>query len=691
MGILYLLYCCSFQHVFGRKLLAKDWDVASQWAESTELDCVTLDGELLTRKGAVTGGWHDSTSLKLSTYLQLQSEEEKLDQIESQYKKLDRKLTGLDNSVTRSVMEVQKCEAKKNSLSHTMETASREITSLTTRLEHGKSQIKAYSQSINPLTSEINALRNALRRFEDELANPPDGNTLSESQKAIISDHEAILSQSTDDISTLEAKFSQVGLEKSKIEALLRDNYYRRRNELEELIADEDEVTTMTNRRSSRGEEAISRKRQLALCRTELEQCELAMDKTQTKLSSAQESENNHRLTLSSMKTELESLKQVDLKNKAAVDDLTQNADKLLNKRSMYQSKREIYMQKIQELGSLPSGNELSQYSGESVTSLMRRLDTTNKKLRKYSHVNKKAYDQFVNFSEQRQGLLERKEELDVAREKLQELIESLDQQKDEAINRTFRGVSAHFQDVFSELVPDGGAHGELIMRTDLDEDESDTDGESSPTKKNDIEVNRYKGIGIKVRFSALGENYIMSQLSGGQKALVAMALIFAIQRCDPAPFYIFDELDQALDSTHRSAVASLIQRQANSDSNPTQFICTTFRPEIVQVANKVYGISHQNKVSSIHQMGKKEGLAFVANLVSEETRQSPNKPEEVTKESNENLERNDSNEDSNSEDLSDHDEVSDEEEVESSPEIRSKRNSKSKSLRDKKRGRKTN
>jgi len=47
-----------------------------------------------------------------------------------------------------------------------------------------------------------------------------------------------------------------------------------------------------------------------------------------------------------------------------------------------------------------------------------------------------------------------------------------------------------------------------------------------------------------------------MQQLSGGQKSLVALTLIFAIQKCDPAPFYLFDEIDQALDAQHRKAVA---------------------------------------------------------------------------------------------------------------------------------------
>jgi recombinational DNA repair ATPase RecF len=69
----------------------------------------------------------------------------------------------------------------------------------------------------------------------------------------------------------------------------------------------------------------------------------------------------------------------------------------------------------------------------------------------------------------------------------------------------------------------------------------------------------------VRVAFGASGDTYLMSQLSGGQKALVALALIFAIQRCDPAPFYLFDEIDQALDSSYRAALASLIQKQVST------------------------------------------------------------------------------------------------------------------------------
>lgn len=88
---------------------------------------------------------------------------------------------------------------------------------------------------------------------------------------------------------------------------------------------------------------------------------------------------------------------------------------------------------------------------------------------------------------------------------------------------------------------------------------------------------------------------------------------------CDPAPFYLFDELDQALDSTYRHSVAKVIQKQANSKDTPTQFIVSTFRQELVAVANRCYGISHQNKVSNIHHMSKRDAEKFIADLMTTE------------------------------------------------------------------------
>jgi structural maintenance of chromosome 3 (chondroitin sulfate proteoglycan 6) len=74
---------------------------------------------------------------------------------------------------------------------------------------------------------------------------------------------------------------------------------------------------------------------------------------------------------------------------------------------------------------------------------------------------------------------------------------------------------------------------------------------------------------------------------------LQALALIFAIQRCDPAPFYIFDEIDANLDEVHRTAVAAMVHKVSRS----AQFITTTFHAELVTHADKCYGVTFANAV----------------------------------------------------------------------------------------------
>jgi structural maintenance of chromosome 3 (chondroitin sulfate proteoglycan 6) len=121
--------------------------------------------------------------------------------------------------------------------------------------------------------------------------------------------------------------------------------------------------------------------------------------------------------------------------------------------------------------------------------------------------------------------------------------------------------------------------------------------------------VEMYTGVGIEVSFnSKTDEGLLMPQLSGGQKSLVALALIFAIQRCDPAPFYLFDEIDANLDAAYRTSVANMIHEL----SNEAQFITTTFRPEMLRHADKFYGVTFQDRVSRISAITREDALNFV-------------------------------------------------------------------------------
>lgn len=169
-----------------------------------------------------------------------------------------------------------------------------------------------------------------------------------------------------------------------------------------------------------------------------------------------------------------------------------------------------------------------------------------------------------------------------------------------EAIQFTFKQISKYFSEVFKKLVPIGRA--KLVMKTNDSEEGRDI-------RPDDMDSEVFKGIGVRVSFTESdAEMRDMNQLSGGQKSLVALALIFAIQKCDPAPFYLFDEIDQALDPQYRKSIANMIHEL----SSEAQFITTTFRPELLEHAHKFYGVKFRNKVSHVECVSREVARDFV-------------------------------------------------------------------------------
>jgi structural maintenance of chromosome 3 (chondroitin sulfate proteoglycan 6) len=299
-----------------------------------------------------------------------------------------------------------------------------------------------------------------------------------------------------------------------------------------------------------------------------------------------------------------------------AIRNHQKNIEKGAQRRAGFQSRLNDVLAQIRNLGVLPDAAFTPQYQNKSIDSATKSLHRVQEALKKYGHVNKKAFEQFAQFERQREELEKRRRELDNSDNSIRELIDVLDQRKDEAIQRTFKQVSKEFHDIFQRLVPAG--RGRLVMQRRSDrvantgaaaDDESDDD--DAPRGSG---VENYTGIGISVSFNSKhDEQQRIQQLSGGQKSLCALALVFAIQASDPAPFHLFDEIDANLDAQYRTAVAQLLQESSQTG----QYICTTFRPEMLHVAEKCYGVSYINKASSIDVVSREQALDFVDGQIS--------------------------------------------------------------------------
>lgn len=163
----------------------------------------------------------------------------------------------------------------------------------------------------------------------------------------------------------------------------------------------------------------------------------------------------------------MERWKNMEKEHMDAINHDTKELEKMTNRQGMLLKKKEECMKKIRELGSLPQ-EAFEKYQTLSLKQvnlvdfkyeislqislhvslcfffslqLFRKLEQCNTELKKYSHVNKKALDQFVNFSEQKEKLIKRQEELDRGYKSIMELMNVLELRKYEAIQLTFKQV----------------------------------------------------------------------------------------------------------------------------------------------------------------------------------------------------------------------------------------------------------
>ncbi|KAL5763624.1 hypothetical protein ACOSQ2_016218 [Xanthoceras sorbifolium] len=590
----------AFAQVFARTVICRDLDVATRVARADGLDCITLEGDQVSKKGGMTGGFYDYRRSKLKFMNIIMKNTKSINMKEEELEKVRSMLQNIllcFHQITDLVTEQQKVDAKRSHDKSELEQLKQDIANANKQKQMISKALENKEKSIADVRTQIDQLRAsmAMKRAEmgteliDHLT-PEEKDLLSRLNPEITELKEKLITCRTDRIETESRK--------AELETNLTTNLKRRKQELEALISSA-EIDMLP------GEAELKRQ--------ELKDARLLVEDATQQLTRISDSIDDRAKRLRKIKDEKAKLKTLEDNYERTLQDETRELEQLLSKRNILLAKQEEYSKKIRELGPL-SSDAFDTYKRKNIKELNKMLHRCNEQLQQFSHVNKKALDQYVNFTEQREELQRRQAELDAGDEKIKELISVLDQRKDESIERTFKGVARHFREVFSELVQ--GGHGHLVMMKkkdgDLGDDEPDDDG----PREADLEGRVEKYIGVKVKastfvsFTGQGETQSMKQLSGGQKTVVALTLIFAIQRCDPAPFYLFDEIDAALDPQYRTAVGNMIRRLA--DMANTQFITTTFRPELVKVADKIYGVEHKNRVSRVNVVTREDAIDFI-------------------------------------------------------------------------------
>lgn len=574
-------YHKALKYIFGRTLICRNLEVATHLARSTRLDCVTLDGDQVSSKGSLTGGYFNTSRSRLEIQKTRSELRDQITSAETELRTLQETLRNTEQEINKIVSEMQKTEIKNSKAKNLFEKVKTDIRLMKEEQSGLERTKQPKERSLTQLKASLEAMMATKEGLESELHQDLMA-TLS-----VQDQHE--VDQLNDDIRRLtqdnkEAFTRRMKLEadKNKLENLLTNNLHRRKDELMQALQ---EISVE------------DRKRQLEHSQSEIQRVDSRIEEVAVQYKEVEKKVTELQKKEKSLKGELEKVKSREKEVMERMEEDAKDLEKMASKQTLLHQKIEDCSKKIRDLGSLPS-EAFDKYQNLPTKQLFKKLENSNMELKKYSHVNKKALDQFISFSEQKEKLVMRKEELDRGYDKIKELMNVLEHRKYEAIQFTFKQVSKYFSEVFKKLAPQG--HAQLVMKSD-NEDESEQEEQGT--------VDNFTGVGIRVSFTGRNaEMREMNQLSGGQKSLVALALIFAIQKCDPAPFYLFDEIDQALDAQHRKAVADMIHEL----SKDAQFITTTFRPELLEHANKFYGVKFRNKVSHVECVSREEAYDFV-------------------------------------------------------------------------------
>ncbi|KAI0565202.1 Structural maintenance of chromosomes protein [Gracilaria domingensis] len=218
--------------------------------------------------------------------------------------------------------------------------------------------------------------------------------------------------------------------------------------------------------------------------------------------------------------------------------------------------------------------------SSKELEELQNRQESLSKK------INAKAMHMFETAKEEYRGLLNKKRIIEEDKEKIEKVISGLDEKKMVAVEKTWKKVNEDFGNIFSDLLPG-------------------TSAKLEPPEGKSVE----SGLEIRVAFGGVWKDSL-SELSGGQRSLIALSLILAMLRFKPAPMYILDEVDAALDLSHTQNIGRMLRRHFTG----SQFIVVSLKEGMFSNANVIFRTKFVNGLSTVKRT---ENTAVRENMTS--------------------------------------------------------------------------
>ena len=547
--------------LLGNVVITRDLKGANELAKILQFRCrmVTLDGDIVNPGGSMTGG---AVKQKNSSLLTRKGE---LEELKEKLIGMEEKTIQLENLVKSLKTEVQDLEVRLDELRKNGEDL--RLTELT--LKGDLRQAELEEKNINERLAIYDLEKGQF--FDEKTTLTNRKNELSaamENYKTSLAELDAQISklseQKSNDLTSKEALSNEINDLKVAF-ASKNEQYMSTQERLAQLQADLDEskqklslytedlnllTSEMTN--SSSGEEQL----ETAAIKKQQDK-----DAAMKLISVRREERLTLKTTLEDLELEVKELKRLQRGLIVVLKDEEVKINRLdVELENRFARLREEYL--------------LSFEGAKEQYPLTIPLEEARKKVKliklaieELGNVNIGAIEEYERVSERYEFLNEQKTDLQEAKETLYMVIEEMDEEMKKRFEHTFNGIREHFEPVFRSLF--GGGRADLVLTIPGDLLNTGVEIVAQPPGK------KLQNLGL---------------LSGGERALTAIALLFSILKVRPVPFCILDEVEAALDEANVQRFSQYLKRY----SKETQFIVITHRKGTMEEADVLYGVTMQ-------------------------------------------------------------------------------------------------
>ncbi|MCL7025251.1 hypothetical protein MKW94_019650 [Papaver nudicaule] len=512
----------AVEHVFGSSFVCRTSDAAKEVNQGTDKSCVTLQGDIFRPNGLVTGGHrkNDDELLRILHALaeaesNLSVHEKRLLDIEtkiSQLQPLQKKFTDLKTQLELKSYELSLFQSRAEQNEH--HKLAELVKKIEQELDEAKQSIKEKQLLYDKCVSIVSLLEKSIK----EHANKRESRLNDLDKK--IKETKVKMQSSSKDLKEYENERERLIMEKEAViqeHASLENQLADLETQISSLAVDVDKHRAKVNSINHDYDQAQS---ELNLVRVKMKECDSQISDIVKEQQNLQHKLSEANLERKKMENEV---KRMEMEQK----DCSLKVDKLLEKHRWIAAEKQLF-------GKSGTDYDFSSCNPHKSKEELEKLQADQSSLEK--RVNKKVMAMLEKAEDEYKDLISKKNIIENDKSKIKMVIEELDEKKKETLKVTWDKVTKDFGSIFSTLLPG------TIAKLEPPEG-----------------CNFLDGLEVRVAFGSVWKQSL-SELSGGQRSLLALSLILALLLYKPAPLYILDEVDAALDLSHTQNIGRMIK-----------------------------------------------------------------------------------------------------------------------------------